>query len=522
MGFHSNDVRGAAPPLAQVPLLVQSKGAEVGVRTQAIRGLDSTLAVFVLDFDSELTFSGDSGDTQPNRPSRRIGVEFANRYRPTTWAMLDGDFAYTYVRFKDTAIRSAVSFPRRRPSSPRPASRWARMSAGSARCAGAIFGARPLIEDGSVYSGSTSLFDARVGYTFENGLKLNLDVLNLLNTQADQITYYYTSRAAGEPMEGVNDVHFHPVEPLAVRFTVSKAFSEDSRRMQHRLDDGVTEQPASRHGWCRDRAGSPATGPARRRACAPRIVVTFRWVISAATPAAARNEMHHRQQRRHRPAFAFQARSARGYPDPGTPRRTARNARAPASSFRGRSAVPLRSSRPFCPLCRPPMSFLDHIDACNNADLSQFEPWYVGAVRAGFLHRDFLPMVAVRPDLFSHRDGGWYLEPSLDTPAKRTAAMRAFLLELRERGLFGRAVARGAVQGRHALQRSDPARDGARRGAVVRRARLRAAHDGLRGEERRAAPLGAAALVRASRPFPASSTTPSPAGSRRTSASSTT
>src|SRR5690349_21035597 len=84
------------------------------------------------------------------------------------------------------------------------------------------------------------------------------------------------------------------------------------------------------------------------------------------------------------------------------------------------------------------MSFLDHIAACNNADLGQFEPWYVGSVRAGFLHRDFLPMVAVRPDLFGHRDGGWYLEPSLDAPQKRTAAMRAFLLNLRERGLFGR------------------------------------------------------------------------------------
>jgi hypothetical protein len=58
----------------------------------------------------------------------------------------------------------------------------------------------------------------------ENGLKLNLDVLNLLNAQADQITYYYTSRLPTEPLAGVNDVHFHPVEPLAVRFTVSKAF----------------------------------------------------------------------------------------------------------------------------------------------------------------------------------------------------------------------------------------------------------------------------------------------------------
>jgi hypothetical protein len=51
-----------------------------------------------------------------------------------------------------------------------------------------------------------------------------VDVLNLLNTQADQVSYYYTSRLPGEPLAGVNDIHFHPVEPIAFRFTVAKAF----------------------------------------------------------------------------------------------------------------------------------------------------------------------------------------------------------------------------------------------------------------------------------------------------------
>ena len=58
--------------------------------------------------------------------------------------------------------------------------------------------------------------------------------------------------------------------------------------------------------------------------------------------------------------------------------------------------------------------------------------------RAGFIHRDFAPVVAARPDLFAHRDGAWHLDAALDTPDKRTAAMRAFLLELRERGQFGK------------------------------------------------------------------------------------
>ena len=71
------------------------------------------------------------------------------------------------------------------------------------------------------------------------------------------------------------------------------------------------------------------------------------------------------------------------------------------------------------------MSFLDHIKRCNNADLSQFEPWFIGSQRAGFLHRDFAPVVAAQTDLFRRRDKAWHLDPALDTPHKRTGAVGA-------------------------------------------------------------------------------------------------
>jgi isopentenyldiphosphate isomerase len=82
------------------------------------------------------------------------------------------------------------------------------------------------------------------------------------------------------------------------------------------------------------------------------------------------------------------------------------------------------------------MSFLDHIARCNNADLSQFEPWYVGRERAGFIHRDFAPVLADKPRLFGYHKKTWMLDPALDSPAKRTAAMRAFAHELRDQGRF--------------------------------------------------------------------------------------
>ena len=82
------------------------------------------------------------------------------------------------------------------------------------------------------------------------------------------------------------------------------------------------------------------------------------------------------------------------------------------------------------------MSFLDHIRRCNNADLAQFEPWFIGRDRAGFIHHDFAADVVAGCGLFGREDGAWRLDAKLDTVAKRTAEMRTFLLSLRERGYF--------------------------------------------------------------------------------------
>jgi outer membrane receptor protein involved in Fe transport len=75
-----------------------------------------------------------------------------------------------------------------------------------------------------VRSKATALVNGRIGYTFGNGARLQLDVFNILNTKANQIEYFYTSRLQGEPAAGVEDRHFHPVEPRAFRLTLSKAF----------------------------------------------------------------------------------------------------------------------------------------------------------------------------------------------------------------------------------------------------------------------------------------------------------
>ena len=89
------------------------------------------------------------------------------------------------------------------------------------------FGPRPLIEDNSSRSPSTTLVNARLGYRFNNGIRVQLDAFNLFNVKADQITYFYDSRLPQPPLGetvGVADQHFHPVEPLSLRLSVAGRF----------------------------------------------------------------------------------------------------------------------------------------------------------------------------------------------------------------------------------------------------------------------------------------------------------
>ena len=231
-GLHSNDIRGATitvdpidkvTPQDRVPLLVRSKGAEIGIRTKAVEGLTSSVAVFMLDFDSELLFVGDAGTTEASRPSRRVGVEWTNKYKPVPWLTFDLDVAYTRARFTDFDVAGD-----RIPGAPAWIASGAVTFGNETGWFGALkgryFGPRPLIEDDSVRSLSSLIFNARAGYGFDSGMRLQLDVLNLFNAKTNQIEYYYLSRLPGEPIDGVADRHVHPAEPLAVRLTLAGRF----------------------------------------------------------------------------------------------------------------------------------------------------------------------------------------------------------------------------------------------------------------------------------------------------------
>jgi outer membrane receptor protein involved in Fe transport len=229
-GFHSNDARGAVITLdpktlasaAQSPALVRSRGAELGVRSEWVPKLQSSLALWRLALDSELVFAGDAGTTQASRPSQRHGIEWSNRYGPLPWLLIDADISASKARFTDenpagNSIPGSIDRVAALGVTLNDLGHWS----------GALqlryFGPRPLIEDASVKSRSTLMTNLRIGYRLDKNLRLGLDLFNLFNRRASDIDYYYASQLRGEAAP-VNDLHFHPVEPRSLRLTLSANF----------------------------------------------------------------------------------------------------------------------------------------------------------------------------------------------------------------------------------------------------------------------------------------------------------
>ena len=231
LGFHSNDARGAVqardpktggavPP---VDPLVRARGAELGLRTLALHGLQAAVAVWGLDIDSELLFVGDAGTTEPSRPSRRVGVEWSSVFTPTPWLAIDADLAYSRARFRDQdpagdRIPGAVEGVASAGVTVQDRGRFS----GSLRLR--YFGPRPLVEDDARRSRASSTLNARLGWRLSPRYALSLDAFNLANAAASDVDYFYTSRLPGEPAEGVDDFHTHPLESRSFRVSLTASF----------------------------------------------------------------------------------------------------------------------------------------------------------------------------------------------------------------------------------------------------------------------------------------------------------
>ena len=268
MGYHSNDARAATvtqvpgdptTPESATPFIARSEGAEVGARTKVVPGLDSSLSLFYLYQASELFFDGDTGDTTAGLPSRRMGIEITNKYEPASWVRVDADLALTRARFvgydttQEALYQSLAGYPQAQignaPGNYIYNAPWMVASAGItlgektgwfSTLRWRYISSRPLTEDGVFQSPPLNTINARVGYKFANGWRVQLDALNMLNSTSDLATYAYGSLLTTDQLyalcnpahgsstvpaavcaNGVMDYVYHPLDPLAFRLTIA-------------------------------------------------------------------------------------------------------------------------------------------------------------------------------------------------------------------------------------------------------------------------------------------------------------
>lgn len=226
-GFHSNHASGIV--LNGATPIVRTLGAEIGVRTTLLPGLQSSIAFWGIDSDSELVYVPEIGFTEPSRPGRRYGVEWLNFWRPRSWLSFDADLAFSQARFTTdpdgvgTRIPDAVSGVYSLGVTVTDVRRW------SGALRGRYLGTRALAEDGSVHSSPSVVVNGQIGRAIGRHWEVVLEGFNLLNRQYDDIAYFFATRLR-DPRTGVleatatSDFVTHPAEPRSARMRINLRF----------------------------------------------------------------------------------------------------------------------------------------------------------------------------------------------------------------------------------------------------------------------------------------------------------
>jgi outer membrane receptor for Fe3+-dicitrate len=232
-GFHSNDARGVinkidpttSAPADPVPALVGSAGKEIGMRTEIIDGLQSSLALWSLNSGSEIVYAADSaiGSTSPNGASKRYGLEWNNHWIVNRWLLIDADMAWTHARYATMNDNGSLGN-----LIPNAASKVALFSATlhhlrpwSAGIETRFIGSYPLAQDGSLTAPSAIVTNLRVRREISPVAALSVDVLNLFGREYYDIAYQQDYQVAPGSAAVPSGITVHPGEPRQLRVTLT-------------------------------------------------------------------------------------------------------------------------------------------------------------------------------------------------------------------------------------------------------------------------------------------------------------
>jgi hypothetical protein len=235
-GFHSNDARGifaidsfpftpgGSITTGNTPAtpIARSRGAEAGLKTQAIPHLTTTVAVWYLRLESELVFDPFAITGVPKGASERYGVELSNTYRLNGWLTFDADWAASQAHFLEPDPATGGNRVDQAVQTVFTAGPTVRLPSGYfANLRYKYLGPRDLTSTGFPSSRATNLFEMSLGYEsmrFSTGVEL----LNLFNSNGHEIDFANDVAVNGVTFPGADT--FHPLQPFQARFYFNLKF----------------------------------------------------------------------------------------------------------------------------------------------------------------------------------------------------------------------------------------------------------------------------------------------------------
>ncbi len=256
-GFHSDDLRGVTQARIEgksgAPLIANQTGEEIGLRQGLFEDrISATVALYNLDAQSETTYNPDIGQDSAGPRSHRRGYELNLTYQALRWLEFYGSYSGDRARYASPLDDGTGHQGYYLPNAPFATGAFSvyikNLGPWSGGLAFRYLGDYPLSSGPCVntavavdFRGLTSCANAPtlrgqvngsgygewngdVHYAFPHGWNAGLGVYNVLNRKANAMEYWYVDRLPGEPAYGEADVHFHPLEPISARLTVSKVF----------------------------------------------------------------------------------------------------------------------------------------------------------------------------------------------------------------------------------------------------------------------------------------------------------
>ena len=220
IGFHSNDSRVV---IAQegTNILPKAYGTDLGFIWKPIPKLVVNSALWYLFLEQEFVYVGDEGIVEPSGETQRIGVDIGLRYQIRDNLFLFTDLNYAHARSLNVPENEDF-IPLAPVFTSTGGITYSHRSGFSGGLNYRLMGERPANEDNSIRAAGYFITDFNLNYTLGKWT-FGITIDNILDSEWEETQFATTSQLRNES-EPVEEIHFTPGTPRAVRFGVRFGF----------------------------------------------------------------------------------------------------------------------------------------------------------------------------------------------------------------------------------------------------------------------------------------------------------